>query len=137
MDVKAPDANYTYQELRVEIGMYITAANTLGLLSLINPTNIRVIEKCDSRLIDPETQTNTKSVEQLRTDYEALKVNLASAATVDSVLAYYTSTNANLSRLSGDFEDIIMSYNTYSIADISTYTQLIDDEGQLKDDNIC
>lgn len=131
------DQGYTYQQLRSAISDKIAMADTLGLLALINPTNIQVVEECDERVIGSETQTNTKLVEQLYDDYQTLKTNLAAAVTVDDVLQYFTSTNANLSRMSEDFEDIVLSYLTYSVADISSYVQGIDDTALAKTDETC
>jgi len=131
------DQGYTYQQLRSQISDYIALADVDGLISLINPTNIQVVEFCDSRAIDPETQTNTKSIEQLYDDYNQLKTDLAAAGTIDDVLLYFTSTNANLSQMASDFEDIILAYDTYSIVDPESYIQGIDTVALAKEDETC
>lgn len=132
------DQGYTYQQLRDEISDKIAMADTLGLVSLINAENIEVVRFCDDRkLPTDETQTNTKSVAQLYSDYEQLKTDIAAAASIDDVLILFSSTNANLANLSDDFEDIILTDGAYSVADPTAYIDNLDDVAFAKESITC
>lgn len=136
--VRNIDQGYTYQQLRDAISEKVVMADTLGLVSLINAENIEVVRFCDDRkLPEDETQTNTKSVAQLYDDYEQLKTDIAAAGTVDDVLLLFSSTNANLAGLSDDFENIILSHETYSIIDPETYIDNLDDAALAKESIVC
>ena len=135
--VKAEDAAYTYQELRTQIGLYVTSGDVIGMLSLINSDNILVVTECDPRVLNAESQINTKSIEQLYNDYLQLKIDLAAAGTIDNVLMYFTSTNANLAGMSSDFEDMILTYGIYTVADPIAYIQGLDLAAIEKDDDVC
>lgn len=132
------DQGYTYQQLRDAISDKIVMSDTLGLVSLINAENIEIVRFCDDRkLPEDETQTNTKSVAQLYDDYEQLKTDVAAAASVDDILLLFSSTNANLAALSSDFENIILTDGTYSVADPETYIDNLDDVAQAKESITC
>lgn len=132
------DQGYTYQQLRDAISEKVVMADTLGLVSLINAENIEVVRFCDDRkLPEDELQANTKSVAQLYDDYQQLKTDLAAAANIDDVLLLFSSTNANLAALSDDFEDIVLSYDGYVVADPTTYIDNIDTEALAKVDVTC
>lgn len=137
MLVKELDQSYTYTTLRTQVGLYITDSDIPGLISLINPENIDIVRKCDDRVLDDEQQTEIKTIETLYTDYEALKTALAAAVNIDDVLFYFTSTNANLASLSDTFEDIVLSYDSYTVADPSTYIETLDTERLAKTINEC
>lgn len=137
MLVKELDQSYTYTTLRTQVGLYITDSDIPGLISLINPENIDIVRKCDDRVLDDEQQTEIKTIETLYTDYEALKTALAAAVNIDDVLFYFTSTNANLASLSDTFEDIVLSYDSYTVADPSTYIETLDTEHLAKTINEC
>lgn len=134
---RTDEQGYTYPQIRSAVADKIAMADVLGLIALITPGNLVVIDRCDSRLTRTETQANTTSVEQLYDDYEQLKTDLAAVGTVDDALEYFTSTNANLANMSSDFEDIILSYDSYSVADISSYVADVDTVRQLKEDVSC
>lgn len=134
---RTDEQGYTYPQLRDTVSGKIGMADTLGIIALITPENVQTIIDCDSRLLGTETQENTTSVAQLYADYEALKTDIAAETTVDGVLEHFTSTNALLAQLSPDFEAVLLSYESYSVADISAFVDDVDEVTLLKEDLSC